>query len=199
MTNEKAIEMMKYNRSLLGLPDQGDTWKANANTIACDMAIAALEISGTYGIDKTARIISTLRKQGVKNSKWIFDAINALGQQTKIEQKRKEIEEYKNTLFKNATEKAFTENDEEPCEQYCGDCPHRICGKQQEKEPCDNEGLKLKYNVFKADTNEPVYDCFVLRPQKDYAAKEALRAYAEATQNEVLSADIRNWLREMEG
>ncbi len=56
------------------------------------------------------------------------------------------------------------------------------------------EGLKGKYLVFKADTGERVENCFVLRPDKDKAAVEALRAYAEATDNKILSEDIYNWV-----
>ena len=55
-------------------------------------------------------------------------------------------------------------------------------------------GLKLKYLVFKADTGERIENCFVLRPDKDYAAVEALRAYAEATDNKTLADDIYNWV-----
>lgn len=54
-------------------------------------------------------------------------------------------------------------------------------------------GLKAKFLVFKADTGERVADCFVLRPAKDPAAVEALRAYANATDNETLAEDIYNW------
>ena len=61
--------------------------------------------------------------------------------------------------------------------------------------PIDNyEGLKGKYLVFKADTGEQVGDCFVLRPAKDTAAVEALRAYAHSTDNKTLSNDIYNWV-----
>ena len=60
------------------------------------------------------------------------------------------------------------------------------------------QGLKQKYLVFKADSGERVMDCFVLRPQKDLAAAEALRAYANATDNKVLAEDIRNWIGEGE-
>lgn len=60
------------------------------------------------------------------------------------------------------------------------------------------QGLKQKYLVFKADSGERVMDCFVLRPQKDLAAAEALRAYANATDNKVLADDIRNWIGEGE-
>lgn len=56
------------------------------------------------------------------------------------------------------------------------------------------EGLKGKYLVFKADTGEQVVNCFVLRPDKDTAAVEALRAYAHATDNKTLSNDIYNWV-----
>lgn len=55
-------------------------------------------------------------------------------------------------------------------------------------------GLKLKFLVFKADTGESVENCFVLRPDKDAAAVEALRAYAEATDNKTLAEDIYNWV-----
>ena len=56
------------------------------------------------------------------------------------------------------------------------------------------KGLKAKYLVFKADTGERVGNCFVLRPDKDPAAVEAIRAYARATDNETLAEDIYNWV-----
>ena len=56
------------------------------------------------------------------------------------------------------------------------------------------EGLKRKYIVLKADTGELVENCFVLRPDKDPAARAALRAYAEATENKQLANDITNWV-----
>ena len=56
------------------------------------------------------------------------------------------------------------------------------------------KGLKAKYLVFKADTGEMVENCFVLRPDKDPAAVEALRAYANVTDNETLAEDIYNWV-----
>lgn len=55
-------------------------------------------------------------------------------------------------------------------------------------------GLKRKYIVLKADTGENVPDSFVLRPAKDNAAVEALRAYAKATDNDLLAADIYRWV-----
>lgn len=57
-----------------------------------------------------------------------------------------------------------------------------------------NDGLRGKYMVIKADTGELVKNCFVLRPDRDPAAVTALRAYAEATDNETLAADIINWV-----
>lgn len=56
------------------------------------------------------------------------------------------------------------------------------------------KGLKAKYLVFKADTGERVDNCFILRPDKDIAAVEALRAYAKVTDNETLAKDIYNWV-----
>jgi len=60
------------------------------------------------------------------------------------------------------------------------------------------KGLKRKFLVFKSGTGEMVENCFVLRPDKDPAAVEALRAYARATDNATLSADIINWVGEGE-
>lgn len=61
--------------------------------------------------------------------------------------------------------------------------------------PMDSyKGLKRKFLVFKSDTGEMVENCFVLRPDKDPAAVAALRAYAEATDNDTLSVDIINWV-----
>lgn len=56
------------------------------------------------------------------------------------------------------------------------------------------KGLKAKYLVFKADTGKVVDNCFILRPGKDAAAVEALRAYANATENKTLAEDIYNWV-----
>ncbi|OPX46370.1 hypothetical protein CLHUN_01860 [Ruminiclostridium hungatei] len=60
-------------------------------------------------------------------------------------------------------------------------------------------GLKVKYRVFKARNNEPVEGCFVLRPDKDLAARTALRAYMHATDNYVLQQDLKKWIAELEG
>ena len=37
-------------------------------------------------------------------------------------------------------------------------------------------------------------ECFVLRPDRDPAAKAALLAYADATDNVALADDIRRWM-----
>ena len=52
------------------------------------------------------------------------------------------------------------------------------------------DGLRQKYRVYKAKDNTPVKGCFVLRPEKDPAARIALEAYAKATDNKALSDDI---------
>jgi hypothetical protein len=57
-----------------------------------------------------------------------------------------------------------------------------------------DKGLHVKYNVTKVDTGELVGNCFVLRPDKDPAAVEALKAYAAATDNLQLKNDILNWI-----
>lgn len=55
-------------------------------------------------------------------------------------------------------------------------------------------GLYGKYTVYKNKDGSLVTDCFILRPAKDPAAVAALRAYAAATDNAELSADIINWV-----
>lgn len=59
-------------------------------------------------------------------------------------------------------------------------------------------GLYVKYEVRKKDTGELVNDCFVLRPDRDPAARYALLIYAWTTPNLLLSGDIINWLRDLE-
>ena len=58
----------------------------------------------------------------------------------------------------------------------------------------ERAGLHGKYTVHKNKDGSLVTDCFVLRPAKDTAAVAALRAYAAATDNAELSADIINWV-----
>ncbi|MNI77694.1 hypothetical protein D3C73_1340050 [compost metagenome] len=57
-----------------------------------------------------------------------------------------------------------------------------------------SKGLYNKYMVFKSNTGEVVEECFVLRPQKDPAARIALLEYASATYNTELAQDISLWL-----
>ncbi len=59
------------------------------------------------------------------------------------------------------------------------------------------DGLKVKYRVYKARNGEPVENCFVLRPDKDMAARMAIRRYAECTENRQLAADLEMWVDEM--
>ena len=91
-----------------------------------------------------------------------------------------------------------------PCDEYAATADMLIANgvTVQEGKPLEAflhpidayKGLKAKYLVFKADTGEKVDNCFVLRPDKDPAAVEALRAYASATDNETLAEDIYNWV-----
>lgn len=59
----------------------------------------------------------------------------------------------------------------------------------------DTAGLKRKYIVLKSDTGESVENCFVLRPDKDEAARYALLAYAHATRNAKLALDVQAWVK----
>lgn len=53
----------------------------------------------------------------------------------------------------------------------------------------EQSGLHRKYEVRK--DGEPIDDCFVLEPEDDPAARAALKAYAEATENAALAEDLR--------
>jgi len=57
-----------------------------------------------------------------------------------------------------------------------------------------HDGLKRKYIVLKSDTGDLVENCFVLRPDKDYAAIEALQTYANRTPNRTLGKEIKAWI-----
>ncbi|WP_302083528.1 hypothetical protein [Salinibaculum rarum] len=60
----------------------------------------------------------------------------------------------------------------------------------------DNErGLYEKYKVYK--DGEAVSNCFVLEPEHDSAAREALLRYVEETDDEVLAEDLREWVTDL--
>ena len=56
------------------------------------------------------------------------------------------------------------------------------------------DGLYSKYTVINNQTGLEVYDCFVLKPLKDEAARLALLYYADICENEILKNDIKEWL-----
>ena len=59
----------------------------------------------------------------------------------------------------------------------------------------DEEGLYLKYNITHSDgTPLSLGFLFVLRPDRDPAAWDALLAYANAADNLSLSADLMRYL-----
>jgi len=60
----------------------------------------------------------------------------------------------------------------------------------------DGEGLYDKYEV--TQTGAPVLGCFVLEPESDPDAREAIRAYAGATDNDQLADDLREWMDQLE-
>mgnify|MGYP006276660821 FL=1 len=57
-------------------------------------------------------------------------------------------------------------------------------------------GLYGKYEV--SEDGNPVGECFVLEPDSDHAAREAIRAYAAATENEDLADDLDEWMDQLE-
>lgn len=59
-------------------------------------------------------------------------------------------------------------------------------------------GLRHKYDVRKAGTGEAVTDCFVLRPDRDPAARVALLAYAHATEDHALAHDLELWVQALQ-
>lgn len=73
-------------------------------------------------------------------------------------------------------------------------CPN--CGEGLNPDVTDGGGLRSKYSVLK--DGEPQSGCFVLKPEDDAAAREALYAYADATDNSELEADLNEWLDAME-
>jgi len=88
-----------------------------------------------------------------------------------------------------------------------GACP--VCA-STDVEPLDSErdvvlrrkrdldaGLYRKYIVFDTDTEvETDGFCFVLKPETDSAAWDALQAYALSTTNPQLGADLMRWLNQ---
>jgi len=61
----------------------------------------------------------------------------------------------------------------------------------------EGDGLRSKFTVLK--DGEPQGGCFVLKPATDPAAREALSAYADATENESLEQDLNAWLDALDG
>lgn len=61
----------------------------------------------------------------------------------------------------------------------------------------EQTGLFAKYEVSK--NGEPVENCFVLEPESDEAAREALWTYVDETDDEKLAADLQEWLLQTVG
>lgn len=60
----------------------------------------------------------------------------------------------------------------------------------------DGSGLYGKYYVEK--DGEPVTECFVLEPRGDAAARAAIQAYADETDDDELARDLRSWVDELD-
>jgi hypothetical protein len=67
-----------------------------------------------------------------------------------------------------------------------------------------DNGLYGKYLIYPVEAQDqfdqflPIEDAFVLRPAKDDAAKRALAAYADSTDDVELSRDLWRWLASVE-
>lgn len=61
------------------------------------------------------------------------------------------------------------------------------------------KGLYGKYIVRKRSDNSIVTNCFVLRPDRDDAAIAAMLAYANATDDELLAQELREWAEYEQG
>jgi len=59
-------------------------------------------------------------------------------------------------------------------------------------------GLYNKYIVLHLDGTPTQGHYFILKPETDKAAVEALKSYAHATQNEQLAEDLWQWIKELE-
>ncbi len=70
------------------------------------------------------------------------------------------------------------------------DCEH--CKQYKER------GIYTKYEVRKIISGDIVEECFVLRPQKDLAARDALLKYAQTTKNSALAQDIMTWIKSID-
>ena len=81
----------------------------------------------------------------------------------------------------------------------CPACRCPIKGKEQGKVTEQDRGLYVKYHVTKIRDGKVVDGCFVLRPDIDPAAVEALRVYAKTTDNRMLAHDINVWMNNICG
>jgi hypothetical protein len=59
-----------------------------------------------------------------------------------------------------------------------------------------DEGLYGKYDVYK--DGEPQDGCFVLKPESDPAALEALKEYATETDDHFLGAELCYWIADIQ-
>jgi len=60
-------------------------------------------------------------------------------------------------------------------------------------------GLYQKYDITKQDGTPAEDSYFVLKPEKDAAARAAILAYACLTENKPLAEDLKKWVQELSG
>lgn len=82
------------------------------------------------------------------------------------------------------------------------DGPHRVRYRDApdktwtDEEAHGEQGLHKKYEVTK--DGEPQEAVFILKPESDSAARKALSAYADETENYNLASDLREWVNSIE-
>lgn len=78
--------------------------------------------------------------------------------------------------------------------EVCGVCLDELEEEYHESQ-ISQKGLYNKYQIINRETGQEADgQYFVLKPAKDPAARAALMAYAEATDNEQLAVDVTAWL-----
>lgn len=81
------------------------------------LANAALEICSSYGLDKTARFISYLKKFNINDEQWIIDAYNAMDK-SNAKMVKRDNDKYICPICGN-------EYDNEDC-KYCKECGQKL-------------------------------------------------------------------------
>ncbi|WP_440767599.1 hypothetical protein [Natronorubrum sp. DTA7] len=78
----------------------------------------------------------------------------------------------------------------------CGNCGSNDWVDVRTQSTDTERGLHGKFEVYK--DGDPQDGVFVLKPESDSAARVAVRAYADATDNDALESDLCEWMGGLE-